>query len=300
MDIEATVDRLCARLRSTPGRQGWGYQDGKASRIEPTCWALLALHGAGGTSSDDVSRFVRPHLAFLESLQDSNGLLIETEPGLANMAVNGLAYIVLNRFAGLVSPAVTERLASALVREKGVRLAQAEPGQDSTLQGWAWVRDTFSWVEPTAWCLLALKTGSVRSVLAAERRQEAERLLTNRMCRGGGWNYGNASALGQDLRPYTATTALGLLAMQDRPDDSVVRESLAYLSAQRLAESAAMTLSLVSVCLRLFGEAPDDVDDTLARVVETSERAGNVQGMAMAAFALTWSRHRSEAFRVGA
>ena len=29
--------------------------------------------------------------------------------------------------------------------------------QDGSLQAWSWVDGTFSWVEPTAWCLLLLK-----------------------------------------------------------------------------------------------------------------------------------------------
>src|SRR4051812_8868605 len=44
-DRAQTIERLRTRLLSDAGNAGWGYYEGKASRIEPTCWALLALSG---------------------------------------------------------------------------------------------------------------------------------------------------------------------------------------------------------------------------------------------------------------
>ena len=51
-----------------------------------------------------------------------------------------------------------------------------------------------------------------------ERLEQAERLLFDRQCAGGGWNYGNSEVLGQKLHAYVPTTALALLALQDRRD----------------------------------------------------------------------------------
>ena len=47
-----------------------------------------------------------------------------------------------------------------------------------------------------------------------------------------GWNFGNATMMAQDLQPYLPTTALALLALQDRRDLPAVSTSLAYLEAQ--------------------------------------------------------------------
>ena len=33
-------------LETRNGDGGWGYEPGRTSRLEPTCWALLALGGA--------------------------------------------------------------------------------------------------------------------------------------------------------------------------------------------------------------------------------------------------------------
>ena len=311
------LERLRQRLLASANSAGWGYYAGKASRVEPTCWALLALASDGRHAHDEWLALANRHVAYLVGLQGKDGLLVETEPALANLAANALAAIMLAHLsarASAAAPASTtvaafstpalsttlERLHAALVNLKGVRIEQIDPKQDSTLQGWPWVRDTFSWVEPTAWCLLALKIAGQqpRSTASSARQLEAERLLANRMCTGGGWNFGNAAALGQDLRAYVPTTAVALLSVQDKRAETYVAESFAMLQSHRIAEPGAMTLALVSVCLRLYGIATDDVDDRLAQAVANSEDAGNVQAVAMTMYALSADQHQGDAFRV--
>lgn len=297
---DALVERLRQRLVESANSAGWGYYTGKTSRIEPTCWALLALANSSEHAEGAWPSLSRPHIEFLERLQGADGLLVETAPALVNLAVNGLASVVLASHAAPGSPTVRRRLIDAIIALKGVGVTQTDPRQDSTLQGWPWVRDTFSWVEPTAWCLLALKCNHAiaGSGAATARELEAERVLVNRMCTGGGWNYGNAAAFGQDLRAYVSTTAVGLLALQDKTDSAAVVQSLAWLRAQRLSESGTMTLALVSLTLRLFGVPADDVDERLAMAVSTSERSGNLHTVAMALYALTGERHQGAPFRV--
>ncbi len=89
---------------------------------------------------------------------------------------------------------------------------------DLDLTGWPWTRDTSSWVEPTAWAMLALRAlGDDLSRHAVDGRLElAEAMMLDRACPDGGWNHGNGRVLGQDLRPYPDTTALALLAMRPR------------------------------------------------------------------------------------
>jgi len=296
------VDRLQRRLIADAGRAGWGYYAGKASRIEPTCWALLALAGAWNEGNGVWPDFARPHLGFLSGTQGTDGLLSDTEPSLANFTVNGLAAVALSQFAPLVSSSTGDRLLDALTAAKGVAVKQSGAQQDNQLQGWPWVTGTFSWVEPTAWCLLALKkvVATPRRSQIEARVREAERLLGNRMCSAGGWNYGNASTLGQDLRAYVPTTAMGLLSMQDRRGDTVVQQSLRRLQDDRLNEPSTLALSLAAVCLRVYGQPTDDIDERLAHAVTQSEEYGHLQPIAMAAYALSAERHKLEAFHVKA
>ena len=86
----ALVDRLRGRLLADARPDGWGYYAGRAARIEPTSWALLAL-GENWTGPGSWVDAARPRFAFLRSRQTPGGLLSDTEPSLASLAANGLA-----------------------------------------------------------------------------------------------------------------------------------------------------------------------------------------------------------------
>ncbi len=301
LDRLEVIARLRQRLRADAQRAGWGYYAGKSGRVEPTGWALLALAvDRDASQRGDWPAFLQQHLSLLSASQQADGLLRDGDAPFANFGANGFVSVVLSA-PGVSSPAsVNSRLLAGLADMKGVRLEQNDPKQDNQLQGWPWVQDTFSWVEPTAWSLLALKRAHAAPAGAAARVAEADKLLLNRVCVTGGWNYGNASTLGQDLRGYVPTTAIGLLAMGNRKALEPVQRSMRWLSANRLSESSTMALSLTVMALSLYGEDAADVEARLLDVVERSEQAGHLQAIAMAAYALSSSEHNLEAFRVGA
>ena len=299
---EAIVARLQQRLLAEAGPAGWAYYSGKSSRVEPTCWALLALSGAPGSRSDDSNGLEQRHLAYLAGIQRASGLLVETDDALANLSSNGLALATLASLETPGAHALRGRLLSGVVAVKGVRLPRTAGPQDDQLQGWPWVKDTFSWVEPTSWCLLALKKSSSRESNTATppRIAEAEQLLLNRVCSAGGWNYGNANALGQDPRPYVPTTAVGLLAMQDRRAEPPIQRCSRWLSDDRLSEPATISLALTAMALGIHGIAVDDVEARLVEAVSQSEKSGHLLAIAMAAYALSAERNNLEALRVQA
>ncbi len=295
------IARLRQRLRASAQPAGWGYYAGKSARVEPTAWALLALAtDHDRTSRSDWPPFLQQHLALFSSAQHQDGLLRDGDAPLANFGANGFASVVLASLPTPAATAVNARLAAGLTAVKGVRLEQSDQKQDNQLQGWSWVADTFSWVEPTAWALLALKrAGAVAPREAAARVAEAERLLLNRVCVDGGWNYGNASTLGQDLRAYVPTTAIGLMAMHDRRTVEPLQRSLRWLEANRLSEPSTMALALTAIALSHHGVAAADVQTRLLEVLDRAEQAGHLQALAMAAYALSVPEHNLEAFRVG-
>src|SRR4051812_25387634 len=92
---EAIVAGLRERLLTNQGSAGWGYYSGKSSRLEPTCWALLALSAAPDADNVDPADFERKHLAHLARIQRPSGLLVETDDALANLSANGLALATL-------------------------------------------------------------------------------------------------------------------------------------------------------------------------------------------------------------
>jgi hypothetical protein len=143
-------------------------------------------------------------------------------------------------------------------------------------------------VEPTAWCLLAMKQWAKAQTIPVDsgRIHVAERLLIDRCCRDGGWNYGNANMLGQELRPFVVSTALALLAMQDRRTVPAVERSIDFLTRAACAEVSGPSLALAFIALSLL-EHPTSADrDALLGQVPTTLAFGNQMAAAMCLYAL--------------
>jgi hypothetical protein len=285
-----------ALLAAASASGGWPYYVGKTSRIEPTCWALLALNGVRTDDASSWTQFAAPHLAWLKGIQRPSGLLVEQPTAPPNFAANALAACTLAH----VDPthAGVTALLNALVAAKPLVVDAPDARQDNSLQGWPWLPETVSWLEPTGWAALALKKAGNGARGAAPRIAEAEKLMVDRVCAQGGWNYGNASAVGQDLRPYVPTTAIGLIALQDRRAEPAVERSLAWLERSRVSEPTAIALSLASIALRIHAKPTDEVDARLEGDAARAERIGNVQALAMMLYALTAGRRGPEAFTI--
>ncbi|MEP7306007.1 MAG: hypothetical protein ABJA98_10865 [Acidobacteriota bacterium] len=292
--LAAQLRRALVAGANTGG--GWGYYPGKTSRIEPTCWALLALAATSDEPGDVWRSSADVHLQFLARSQRSDGLLLDLPP-VPNLGFNGLAALVCQQLRGSAADALLARLVPALVRIKGISVKNT-PNPSDALQGWPWIEETFSWVEPTALCLLALKR-SRRAASGPEtdaRVQEAEHVLLARSCATGGWNYGNASVYGQDLRPYVPTTALGLMALADRRADPVVIRGLEFLRNNQLNERSGMALALTALCLRIHGLPCDEVEHALTDDLARVHRLNNLHIIAMVLYALSGERHGVAAF----
>src|SRR4029453_8208489 len=179
-------------LRGRNADGGWGYYSGKATRLEPTSWALLALRGLVPDAGLGQ---------ILETWPARQGLLAERPGGDPNYAFHALGLLVLRAFSREHAQS-NDALIRGLQGVKGFRVDAPNTSnrQNNRLQGWSWIPATFSWVEPTAWALLALK--KFRQVAGApvdpDRLTEAETLLLDRSCVLGGWNYGNSNMFGAE------------------------------------------------------------------------------------------------------
>jgi hypothetical protein len=277
VDPAGTTRELRAALEAARNADGgWGYARGRGSRLEPTALALLALKPVGAPVPATV----------LDRWPSAGALLRDPQSGEINVTHNGQAAVAAQ---ALGMDALAARLIGGLVALKGQRLPPSDATrQDNSLQGWPWVADTFSWVEPTAWCVIALKRWArIRPTLdAAARIEEAERLLLDRSCAKGGWNYGNPVILGRALAAYVPTTALGLLALRTRAGEPAVTRALDALSARRLEERSGFALSLARIALTIYRESATDVDQALAEAWQREQYMGNVMSMALALYAL--------------
>ncbi len=237
----------------------------------------------------------------MAAIERSTGWLLESPEWPVNIAFNALTAFTLYDHPSPASDQIqlANRLLASVIASKGLTAPKTDgTPQDNSLQGWSWIDQTFSWVEPTCWALLALKkSGVARSADAARaaginfdaartRVSDGERLLADRACRAGGWNFGNAVVMDQDLRPYMPVTALGLLAMQDARGADVVNRALASLEAHWSDELSAVSLGLSRICLGVYDRRAEGVAAQLIAHTENALQFGNYHGIAVALCAL--------------
>ena len=137
------------------------------------------------------------------------------------------------------------------------------PGAISVVKGWPWKEGTSSWVEPTAHALVALKKVARKKVEAqksavnitslSERVRSGEAQLLDIRCRDGGWNYGNRTVLGDDLRSYPETTGLALLGLQGVKG---AEKSIDLALKMVQGGVSPMARAWLTVALRLHGVQP--------------------------------------------
>ncbi|MEZ6137327.1 MAG: hypothetical protein R3C53_20760 [Pirellulaceae bacterium] len=103
-------------------------------------------------------------------------------------------------------------------------------GHNTQLVGWPWVQSTHSWLEPTAFALLALRHCGYAT---HPRALEAAELIRDRFLPGGGTNYGNTTVLGQVLRPHVLPSAVCMVALhRSRPVFDRAAMTVRYLTSE--------------------------------------------------------------------
>src|SRR5581483_7057170 len=105
----------------------------------------------------------------------------------------------------------------------GRALGMVQDQRNLSMKGWPWKADTASWVEPTAHALVALRQAAgqekkLDTSTLRERSQLGEGMLLDVRATDGGWNYGNRTARGEDLRSYPETTGIALVGLQGHKD----------------------------------------------------------------------------------
>src|SRR5262245_42648833 len=109
--IKRELQQQLLDARNSDG--GWGYERRRKSRLEPTCWALLAVR-ASLSGSDRV----------LAEWPSSDGVLLEHREGLANWSFHALA--LTTRLAlGQAHAAELRLLAHVLAKAHGLAIKQS-------------------------------------------------------------------------------------------------------------------------------------------------------------------------------
>jgi len=156
---------------------------------------------------------------------------------------------------------------------------------DGSLVGWPWADGTFSWVEPTTYAVLALQAVQPVSAGAAERIEQGERMLLDRVCPDGGWNYGNPRVLGEDLWSYPDTTALAVLALGGHRGAPVLDKALAALESMLRANDSGLATALGVLALAAHGRDVRGLRGRLTARFDATQYASDARALAWALLA---------------
>lgn len=251
------------------------YQPGDPPSAEPVALAALALVGHGRATAS------LPHADWLAERQQPHGGVglspQETEPHwptpLAILVWQSLVRAAVPSAPGDRLTAAVHRSVHWLLTTTGKVLPQTEEvGHDTLLRGWPWVDGTHSWLQPTAFAVLALRSTDHAN---HPRTLEARRLLVDRLLPDGGANCGNTIVLGQTLRPHQEPSGQALLALAGTGEtDPRIAKTIAYLEASLAPDTAAASLAYALTGLAAHGRWPADGAERLARAAEQTRRRG--------------------------
>jgi hypothetical protein len=252
--IEQTLDDLAALAAI-------GYlADGHAA-AEPT--ALAAMAFSAHERPDDA----RKAAAALVAMQQANGEVViragEQSPGwTTSLAVVAWNIVARNEYRAQIDSAI-----AWLVSNRGRAVERSDNfGHNTELIGWAYAEQTHSWVEPTAFGVLALKALQRNGDPLA---REGIAVLIDRQLPGGGLNYGNTEVLGQYLRAHVEPTGIALIALAGEMDPSGrIAKSMAWLRRNIGPNTTPLSLCWGLLGLRAQGIELPPADDWLSAAAE--------------------------------
>jgi hypothetical protein len=287
-----TVAIVRELVRRQNGDGGWGAVTGGPSNSECTALACLALMQQSANASGPIDAGI----TWLAGRQVEGGGWRYSDDGPITTWPTPIVLLAL-RTERRTEAAVAAGYAW-LLSTRGERIPwrarfrQFLSGQqvielDSTLDGWPWVPGTFSWVEPTSWALMALKAYDAGRATRPVRRRirDGERMLIDRACVGGGWNYGNRRVYDEDLPAYPDTSALALLGLRGLRDPAV-EAGFAALDGLLDAQASGLALALGLLSRRAWRRDPADLAERLAQRYEAGFFRDDQRTLALAALSL--------------
>lgn len=251
-----------------------GYHDNSPPATEPTAITAMALMAL---QEWDTAYLAVEWLTKVQAHRGSVGVTIDQGEPTWPTAVAMLAwqaFLQSSPFLGEVPWDMHLQQATDWLLDQGGKTQPRQPafGHDPSIQGWPWVQGTHSWVEPTAWSVIALKR---RGLADHARCRDGVRLLLDRQLPDGGCNYGNTFALGQKTLPHVLPTATSVVALQQETPDTRLEISLNYLQRVWPTTSGLASVSMAAVALTAFRRRPMDVE---ARIHRAWSRSASRRG----------------------
>ena len=255
------------RLRDRSG--AWGYRNDRGPSAEPTALACLGLWSCRSHSPPEARReAIQRGADWLQTLQKADGSL-GIAPSLPSPCWATPHAILLWNALEVHAPA-RRRAAAWLLEQKG------NPSQSTRPTSAAWSGTTRRWWAgpgsraPTpgssrrpwrSWRW----TGKAWGTIPASPREFV--WSSNRALAQGGWNYGNTSVFGRQLRPQPGPTGLALLALAAHASEHRPRSvdpAIAYLLRTLPDVRAPISLAWGVLGLRAWNASPAAAADWLA------------------------------------
>jgi hypothetical protein len=202
-----------------PEIQGGDY------RPDATAWVTLCLDAY--QTHSDIAAAARAKLRSTQKADGSIPLSVDHPEAFWPTFPSVLAFSGDPEYKGAHAKAI-DFLVSTTGRHSP-NLENDPTGHDTTIQGWPWIDQTHSWVEPTSMAVRALTEAGLTN---HDRTRDGIKLLLDRQLTDGGWNYGNTTVYGQLLNPMPGPTGMALWALADHVELSQVTGSLKYLQEQ--------------------------------------------------------------------
>ena len=254
-----------------------GYQANGFPATEPTALAAVAcaVH-----EHNETSRIAADWLSSLQARDGSVGVTPSQSKPKWPTSLAVLAWIAAGRNQRRVQKQGSQlyetqikRAVDWMLDARGSTVPnKPHVGHDTMLTGWSWAADTHSWLEPTAYAVLALDRAGQAS---HPRAIEGTRLLIDRLLPEGGTNYGNTVVLGQPLLPHIHSTGLAMLALANQAStDPRIEMSLQYLERELPS-----TVPIASLCYGLLGltahnRRPSAADQWLQSAHQREQKRG--------------------------
>lgn len=222
--LQAHVQRRLKPLLAMRRSDGsFPYRPGGPGLAESTCYALLALKAVGHTED----RGIVECLDWLETLEREDGGFA---PQPAVSKSNWVTALVSSTMGAYNRTEPQRKSVEWLLGTAGGETARLPRFLRSVLRietaypqihsGWPWSVGATAWLEPTVLGTLAMMKArkperfpSLQPQIV-QRFDEARKMLLDRRCADGGWNYGAPISLEIDSPSYPETTGMALLGLQ--------------------------------------------------------------------------------------
>jgi len=266
--LNEILDSVMAELNRRMLPEG-GLADhaGGDYRSDTTAWAILAFKAFGKDAG--VLQHLQARLA-AEQLIDGRVCISQKYPDVfwpTSLAI--LAWHGSTQYADSQKRAIDFLLhISGMPWEKK---PDSPFAHDTSIKGWPWIENTYSWVEPTALALIALRTSGFEK---HPRAIEAIKLLMDRQSPKGGWNYGNTIVYGNELHSMPGPTGIALQAISGLVSRDKIEKSLIYLktNVEKLYTPFALGWSLLG--LSAWNERPADSQALIVSSLDRQKRYG--------------------------